>query len=116
MRAEIPLPVDDVVGRLFARKTAQTRAVFVSHITSSTGLRLPVEAIVARARAEGLVTIIDGAHAPGQLALDLKALGADFYAGSCHKWLGAPRGAGFLYVKEARQPSTVSVFFSLVQY
>jgi isopenicillin-N epimerase len=87
VRAGLPLPVardEDVVAALFARRTERTRAVFVSHITSETALRLPVEAIVARARAEGVVSIVDGAHAPAQVPLDLEALGADFYAGDCH--------------------------------
>jgi isopenicillin-N epimerase len=103
VRADMPLPLDDVVKRLFAARTERTRVVFVSHITSATAVRLPVEEIVARARAEGLVTIVDGAHAPGQVALDLDALGADFYAGNCHKWLCAPKGSGFLHVRGERQ-------------
>ena len=106
VRAGVPLPVardEDVVTALFARRTERTRAVFVSHVTSDTALRLPVEAIVARARVEGLVSIVDGAHGPGQLPLDLDALGADFYAGNCHKWLCAPKGAGFLHVRPEHQ-------------
>lgn len=103
VRAEIPLPVDDVVERLFARKTKRTRVIYISHVTSATALRLPVEQIVARARAEGLLTVVDGAHATGQLPLDLVGLGADFYAGSGHKWLCAPRGTGFLYVRPEHQ-------------
>lgn len=101
--AEIPLPVDDVVDRLFDCRTGRTRVVYVSHITSATALRLPVEEIVVRARSENLITIVDGAHATAQLPLDLVALGADFYAGSCHKWLCAPRGTGFLYVRPEHQ-------------
>ncbi len=100
VRAEIPLPLDDVTTALFARRTERTRAVYISHITSETGLLLPVEQIVKRAHAEGLVAIVDGAHAPGHVDLDLDALGADFYAGNCHKWMCAPKGAGFLHVRQ----------------
>jgi isopenicillin-N epimerase len=106
VRADVPLPIaraEDVVEALYAQRSGRTRAVFVSHVTSATALRLPVEAIVARARAEGLVSIVDGAHAPSQVPLDLDALGADFYAGNCHKWLCAPKGAGFLHVRPERQ-------------
>ena len=99
VRAEIPLPLGDVTDALFARCTDRTRVVYVSHITSGTGLLLPVEQIVARAREEGLTVIVDGAHAPGHVDLNLDALGADFYAGNCHKWLCSPKGAGFLHVR-----------------
>ena len=68
-------------------------------MTSETALLLPAEEIVSRARSEGLATIVDGAHAVAQVDLDLAALGADFYAGTCHKWLCGPKGSGFLYVR-----------------
>ena len=87
------------IDELFEHRTERTRAVFVSHITSETALLLPVDEIVARARDEGLATIVDGAHAVAQVDLDLTTLGADFYSGNCHKWLGAPKGAGFLHVR-----------------
>jgi isopenicillin-N epimerase len=106
VRAAIPLPLEhpgEVVEALFARVSERTRVIFVSHVTSATALVLPVEGILGRARELGLTTIVDGAHAPGQVPLDLTALGADFYAGNCHKWLSAPKGAGFLHVRPEHQ-------------
>ena len=70
----------------------------MSHITSSTGLIFPAEEICSRARKDGILTIIDGAHVPGQLALDITAMDPDVYTGACHKWLSAPKGSTFLYV------------------
>jgi len=106
VRAEIPVPLsgpDEVIEALFARQTERTRAVFVSHVTSATAIILPVSSIVERARADGLFTVVDGAHAPGHVPLDLDGLGADFYSGNCHKWLCAPKGAGFLHTRAERQ-------------
>jgi isopenicillin-N epimerase len=106
VRAPIPLPLldpDELVDSLFAAASERTRVIYVSHVTSSTGLVLPVEEIVGRARALGLVTVVDGAHAPSQVPLDLDRLGAGFYAANAHKWLGAPKGAGFLHVQPEHQ-------------
>lgn len=98
----ITLPVttaEAFVEQLWAGVTERTRVISISHITSGTALVLPVAEICRRARAAGILTVIDGAHAPGQIDVDLGALGADFYGGNCHKWLCAPKGAGFLFAR-----------------
>ena len=96
VRLPISLPLrkaSDLVNALFAAVTDRTRAVYVSHVTSETALVLPAKAIVARAHELGLLTVLDGAHAPAHVPLDLAELGADFYSGNCHKWLCARRRA-----------------------
>jgi isopenicillin-N epimerase len=115
VRAPTPLPLRDpadLVDALFASASERTCVVFVSHVTSTTGLVLPVTEIVARARSLGLISVVDGAHAPAQVPVNLAALGADFYAGNCHKWLGSPKGAGFLHVQPERQESVDAAIVS----
>jgi isopenicillin-N epimerase len=81
----------------------RTKVLFLSHITSPTALLFPVAAPIAEARKRGVISVIDGAHTPGHIPLDLHALGADFYSGNCHKWLMSPKGSGFLFARPERQ-------------
>lgn len=103
---------DEVVEHIWAGVTERTRLIFISQITSPTALIFPVAAICHRARAAGILTLIDGAHAPGQIDLDLDTIGADFYTGNCHKWLCAPKGAGFLHARPDAQPLLKPVIVS----
>lgn len=102
----IPLPVTtaaDFADAFFSGVTPRTKVVFISQITSATGLIFPVELIVQKARALGLTTIVDGAHAPGHVDVSIQQLDPDFYTGACHKWMMAPKGCSFLYAKKSRQ-------------
>src|SRR5215208_1144506 len=102
----IPLPLksrDEIVDQFLQGITPRTKVVYLSHITSPTAICLPVEEICRRAREMGILSIIDAAHAPGQLHLDLQKLGADVVFGNCHKWMLAPKGSAFLFVRREVQ-------------
>lgn len=107
IRQRIPLPVESkehFIDTFFKGLTAKTKFIFLSHITSTTALRFPVEEICAIAKEKGIPTFVDGAHAPGHIPLNLQTLNADFYTGACHKWMMTPKGSSFLYVRKELQP------------
>lgn len=107
VRQPITLPLTSrqkFVEDFFVGCSPKTKAIFISHITSSTALILPVKEICRRAKELGLLTIVDGAHVPGHIPLDLSQIDADIYTGACHKWLMTPKGCSFLYVKKQWQP------------
>jgi isopenicillin-N epimerase len=115
VRTPIRLPVtssEELVEAVWAGVGPRTRVLFISHHTSSTALTLPVAELCARARDAGVRTVVDGAHVPGHLPLDLRTLDVDYYAANCHKWLGAPKGAGFLYVRPELQRDVHPLVFS----
>ncbi len=106
MRQEITLPLvskEQFIEDFFKGATAKTKAVFISHITSATSLIFPVKEICEMAKEKGLFTIVDGAHVPGHIPLNIEELSPDVYTGACHKWMCAPKGCSFLYVKKEWQ-------------
>jgi isopenicillin-N epimerase len=107
IRQRVPLPVtgvEQVVESLWSGVTDRTRILFISHITSPTAITMPVAELISRVQEAGIITVVDGAHAPGQVPMNLATLGADFYAGNCHKWMMAPKGSAFLYARREMQP------------
>jgi isopenicillin-N epimerase len=115
VEAAVPFPDPDVatiVANLADAFSGKTRLAVLDHITSPSALVLPLEEMIAACRSARVPVLVDGAHAPGQLPLDLPRLGADWYVGNCHKWMMAPKGAGFLWAAPERQddlhPVTIS--------
>jgi isopenicillin-N epimerase len=113
--AKIPFPFhneDELIMPILECVTARTKLALIDHITSQTGIVLPIAEIVSRLNARGIDTLVDGAHAPGMVPLNLKKIGAAYYTGNCHKWLCAPKGAALLYVRRDKQkfirPLTIS--------
>jgi isopenicillin-N epimerase len=102
----------EIVDAFRAAATDRTRLFFFSHVLSPTGLVLPARELCAEARKRGILTVVDGAHAPAMLPLDVGSIGCDFYGSNCHKWLLAPSGSGFLYFgpgnEDRLQPMQVS--------
>jgi isopenicillin-N epimerase len=104
--ARVPFPLTSsaqVVDAVLAARTPRTKLALLDHVTSPTGLVFPLEQLVPALQAHGVRVLVDGAHAPGMLPLDMHALGADYYTGNFHKWLCTPKSAAFLYVPRERQ-------------
>jgi isopenicillin-N epimerase len=106
VQQKIQLPIvskEAFINNFWKGYTVQTKVIFISQITSSTGLILPVKEICEEAKKRGLLTIVDGAHVPGHIPLNINDLMADVYTGACHKWMMAPKGSSFLYVNKENQ-------------
>ncbi len=117
--ARLPYPrttPEGVVEAILEKASSRTRIALIDHITSQTGMVLPIEAIVRGLHERGVRVLVDGAHGPGQVPLDLATLAPDWYAANLHKWVCAPKGAGFLYAREDRRaglhPAVISHGYS----
>lgn len=105
--AKIPFPLESseqILSAVIERVSPKTRLVLLDHVTSQTGLIFPIQELVKQLQQRGVDTLVDGAHAPGMLPLNLSEIGATYYTGNCHKWLCAPKAAAFLYVRRDKQP------------
>lgn len=113
--AEVPFPIESpeqIIEAIIKCVSPQTKLALLDHIVSQTGLIFPIKQLVGELANRGVDVLVDGAHAPGMLALNLDEIGAAYYTGNCHKWLCAPKGAAFLYVRRDKQdgirPTTIS--------
>jgi len=105
--APLPFPLreeEEIVAAVLGSVSARTRLALLDHVTSPTALVLPIARLVDELQARGIDTLVDGAHAPGMVPLELSKLGAAYYTGNAHKWLCAPKGAAFLHARRDRQP------------
>lgn len=113
--AEVPFPLRDegqIIDAILSRVTSRTRLAMIDHVTSPTAVVYPIATIVRALEERGIDALVDGAHAPGMVAVDLDAIRPAYYTGNCHKWLCAPKGSAFLCVRPDRQerihPTTIS--------
>jgi isopenicillin-N epimerase len=113
--AQVPFPIESgtqILDAVLKAAGPRVRLALLDHVTSATALVWPIKELIAKLSERGIDTVVDGAHAPGMLALDIASLAPAYYAGNCHKWVCAPKGAGFLYVRRDRQEGIAPVSVS----
>ena len=115
IQQKIPIPIQseqEFIETFWEGVTSRTKVIFISQITSPTALILPIKKIIDRARTKGILTIVDGAHVPGHIDVNIHELGCDFFTGALHKWLCAPKGTSFLYVNERHHDWVNPIIYS----